>query len=470
MTRGGDWPWGDSQHQAWTDSQHQPWADTQNQAWTDSQHQHWSDTQHQPWGDTRHQAWTDSQQRQWSDSQNQPWADSQQQHWADTQRELWGAVQQQPWGDTRQSTLNGGWYDESPPPADDWGAATTYGSRQQPPSRPSSRHRGPRRRRRGRGGLIAVAVVALVAAIAGVTAVRLSSRHHDHPAAGSSAASRGAGGAPVSSPAHKATPVGAPVHVSLFQGDGQTYGIGMPIIAQFSRKVTDARAFNQAVRVTVNGQRADGAWFWVNSNAGYAMEAHYRLSHYWPAHAEIELSMPVKGLSAGPGLSFDDSLSLKISTGAAHIVMVDGSTEQMTVTSDGRAVKQFPVSLGKAATPTYLGTKLVMAKKNPQLMVSAPGEANPYRLQVPWSVRLTNSGEFIHAAAWNTGNIGSRSTSHGCTNLTVADAKWFYSFAQVGDVVTYTNTGASTTMPSWDGLGDWNVPWSDWTAGNLLKN
>ena len=445
MTRGGDWRWGGDTHQ-----------------------QQWGDAQHQPWGDTQHQAWGDARLDPWGDTRQESSSDARQEPGGDTSHQAWGDSRHQAWGDPPQRTLNGGYYDESGAPADDWGTSTTYGSRQRPPSRPSSRHREPRRGRRGL--IVAVVVVAVVAVIAGVAAVRLTGRHHDRPAAASSEASRGAGAAPVSSPAHRATPVGAPVHVSLFQGDGQSYGIGMPIIAQFSRKVTDAHAFNRAARVTVNGQRADGAWFWVNSNAGFAMEAHYRLSHYWPAHAKIELSLPLKGLSAGSGLTFDDSLTLQVSTGAAHIAMVDGSTEQMTVTSDGRAIKQFPVSLGKAATPTYLGTKIVMAKKNPQLMVSAPGEPNPYRLQVPWSVRLTNSGEFVHAAAWNTGNIGSRSTSHGCTNLNVADAKWFYSFAQVGDIVTYTNTGASTTMPSWDGFGDWNVPWSDWTAGNLLKN
>jgi len=112
----------------------------------------------------------------------------------------------------------------------------------------------------------------------------------------------------------------------------------------------------------------------------------------------------------------------------------------------------------------------VMEKKNPQHMVSAPGEPDPYSLNVPWSVRLTNSGEFVHAAAWNTGNIGARSTSHGCTNLTVDDAKWFYDFSMIGDVVTYSNTGTSSVVPSWDGLGDWNVSWSQWQAGNLLKN
>jgi lipoprotein-anchoring transpeptidase ErfK/SrfK len=276
-------------------------------------------------------------------------------------------------------------------------------------------------------------------------------------------------GAPATKSSKPAGPT-KPVHVSLFQGDGQTYGIGMPLIAQFAKKVTDAHPFDKAVTVRVNGQPAKGAWFWVNSNSGYAMEAHYRLQSYWPAHSKIEMNMPLKGVSAGPGLAFDDSLTLQLNIGAAHISSVDGAGEHMTVTSDGKQVKQFPVSLGKASTPTYLGKKVVMEKKNPQVMVSAPGESNPYRLKVPWSVRVTNSGEFVHAAAWNTGNIGSRSTSHGCTNLTVGDAEWFYKFAKIGDVVTYANTGTSKTQPSWDGLGDWNVSWTDWSAGNLLKN
>jgi hypothetical protein len=32
------------------------------------------------------------------------------------------------------------------------------------------------------------------------------------------------------------------------------------------------------------------------------------------------------------------------------------------------------------------------------------------------------------------------------------------------------NTGTSNVMPSWDGIGDWNVSWSEWEQGNLLKN
>jgi len=261
-----------------------------------------------------------------------------------------------------------------------------------------------------------------------------------------------------------------PVHVSLFQGDGQTYGVGIAIVAQFNKKVTDAHPFDKAVTVKVNGQLANGAWFWVNSNTGYAMEAQYRLQHYWPAHSKIEMNMPLKGVSAGPGLAFDDSLTLSMNIGAAHISTVNGGSEEMVVTADSKTVKTMPVSLGKASTPTYLGTKVVMEKKNPQLMVSAPGESNPYSLKVPWSVRVTLDGEFVHSASWNGGNIGSRSTSHGCTNLNTNDAKWYYNFAVLGDVVTYSNTQTSKVMPSWDGWGWWNVSWTEWKAGNLLKN
>ncbi len=107
-----------------------------------------------------------------------------------------------------------------------------------------------------------------------------------------------------------------------------------------------------------------------------------------------------------------------------------------------------------------------MEKDRVQEMRNNPGEPF-YDLQVPWSVRLTNSGVFVHSASWDGGNIGVRSTSHGCTNLNVGDARRYFAFAQVGDVFTYTHTGGPT-MPSWDGNGDWNLPWSMWVAGGVL--
>lgn len=90
----------------------------------------------------------------------------------------------------------------------------------------------------------------------------------------------------------------------------------MPIIAWFNRAPTDASAFDKAV--TVNGTPAGGAWIWEKfGHAGAAVEAHNRPQHYWPAHAQIRVTAPLSGVSAGRGLAFDDSLTLSISTGAA---------------------------------------------------------------------------------------------------------------------------------------------------------
>lgn len=293
------------------------------------------------------------------------------------------------------------------------------------------------------------------------------------PSAPAHAATSGAQSAASSAPAavsspESATPASTPVHVRLYQSDGQTYGVGMPIIVYLSKKITDAKLFARATTVTVNGAAAAGAWYFQKSAiyAAYPLEAHYRLENYWPAHAAIILDLPIQGLSAGTNLIFDESLTLRMNTGAQNITTVDGATERLTLTTDGTPKFDFPVSLGKAATPTFTGTKVVMERDKVKRMVgTTPGDE--YDLQVPWSVRLTNSGEFIHAASWNGGNIGQRSTSNGCTNLNVDAAQQYFNFAQIGDVAVYANSGGGL-MPIWDGYGDWNLSWPEWKRGGVL--
>ena len=255
----------------------------------------------------------------------------------------------------------------------------------------------------------------------------------------------------------------------LYQGDGKTYGVGLPIIVYLSNAITDAKPFVAATTVKVNGNAIQGAWYFQKSAiySGYPLEAHYRPQQYWPAHASISMDLPIKGKSAGTGLLFDDNLTVSIKTGPANITMVDGATERLVTTTDGLVKFNFPVSLGKATTPTFTGIKVLMERDKVERMVgTTPGDQ--YDLQVPWSCRLTNSGEFIHAASWNGGNIGQRSTSNGCTNLNVDAAQQFFEFAQIGDVAVYTNTGGGA-MPVWDGYGDWNLSWDEWKRGGAIS-
>jgi lipoprotein-anchoring transpeptidase ErfK/SrfK len=267
------------------------------------------------------------------------------------------------------------------------------------------------------------------------------------------------------------------VKVSSLEADGATFGVGMPIVLNFSPTPTDSTAFTKAAVVTVNGQPVSGKRYWEKPYADQPVQAHYRTQNYWPAHATIEVKLPIGGLSAGKGLVYDSALtSVTFQTGDAHVSTVNASTLTLTVTNNGQMVKTVPVSLGAAQTPTYNGTKIVMQKgedvpgtdtlrPNGTVLMSGPGYTGD---PVPWSVRVTASGEYIHAAGWNT-HIGVRSTSNGCTNLKPEDGQWFYGFAQVGDVVTYVGTDGSKVNPL-DGLGDWNVPWGLWAQGGLLLN
>jgi lipoprotein-anchoring transpeptidase ErfK/SrfK len=322
-------------------------------------------------------------------------------------------------------------------------------------------------RSRSRGALACAVAVVLTAC---------SNQSGEHAPTTSVQSPAAATSSPVSVTPHTPTPSqppaprhgsGTPVHVSLYESDGQTFGVGMPIIAYFSVAITDASVFQQVTKVTVDGKPVHGAWYFERSSqVDKALEAHYRLPTYWPAHASINVSLPLAGLWAGKGLVFDDNLTLSMKTAAAQLVKIDGKSKRMRVYSDGKLIRTFLVSLGKATTPTYAGTAVVIGKANPQDMVSAPGEPY-YNIEVPWSVRVTYDGEFIHDAYWN-GELGQANLSHGCTNLSPANAKWYYHFSLIGDPVTWTNTGTSKGVPVWDGYGDWNLSWASYQQGGLL--
>jgi lipoprotein-anchoring transpeptidase ErfK/SrfK len=281
----------------------------------------------------------------------------------------------------------------------------------------------------------------------------------------SSSAGSGSATGSASASTSQPAPATRPVHVSLLESDGGVYGVGMPIIAWFNVAPTDGAAFAKATTVTVNGTKVPGAWYFERtSHAGSAMEAHYRPQSYWPGHATIHLDLPVQGLSAGPGLSFDDSLTLDASTGPATFAVVNAGSLQMTVKSDGHLVGVYPVSLGAANTRTMRGVKVIM-EKGLDIPMRGPGYYDPH---VQWTQRLTYGGEYLHSAPWNIANLGKRSTSNGCTNLSPAVAKKLYGLMRIGDVVSYPNANGPL-MRLGSGYGDWNVSWAEWQTGGAVK-
>ena len=300
----------------------------------------------------------------------------------------------------------------------------------------------------------------------GPTTTKVVTRTADAPSAPA-----GSGSTSASPSATKTKPAkpAAPVHVSLKFGDGQTLGVGMPIIAFLSRPIKDARGFADATKVTVNGRVVHGAWYFERKygDPGHPVEADYRLQSFWPAHSRIHLNLPVKGVSAGKGLAFQDNLTLDFATGDARIVTVDAATHKLTVTDDGKVWGKFPVSLGANATRTRRGIKVIMEKYPTTCMHDTNGTY--YECGIKLDQRLTYDGEYLHAAPWNVYNITHGiDSSNGCTNLLPADAQKLYSFLDVGDPVKYPNANGQL-MQIGDGYGDWNVSWPQWRLGGLYR-
>ena len=88
---------------------------------------------------------------------------------------------------------------------------------------------------------------------------------------------------------------------------------------------------------------------------------------------------------------------------------------------------------------------MIITKERTRVMDSRtvdipPGSPDAYHLLVSYALRLTWSGEFVHAAPWSVAHQGHENVSHGCTGMSDANAAWFYGISHVGDVVRYVHS------------------------------
>jgi hypothetical protein len=85
-----------------------------------------------------------------------------------------------------------------------------------------------------------------------------------------------------------------------------------------------------------------------------------------------------------------------------------------------------------------------------------------------WAVRISDNGEFIHANPASSYAWGKRNVTHGCVNLSTANARAYFDMAMYGDPVEVT--GSSVQLSAADGdVWDWAVPWAEWKAMSALR-
>jgi lipoprotein-anchoring transpeptidase ErfK/SrfK len=250
--------------------------------------------------------------------------------------------------------------------------------------------------------------------------------------------------------------------------DGQTVGVGMPVIIRFDVPVTDRAAIERHLKVTSQPAQA-GAFHWLSGQ-----EVHWRPRTYWKPGTDVKVVADIGGVPAGGGIYGQTDRTMNFHVGDSMVSKVDMNTYQMRVFRNGEQVRTIPITTGEQPKfTTRSGTKVIIEKFRHKRMNSEtigidPDSADGYDLDdVEYAMRVTYSGEFVHAAPWSVGQQGNANVSHGCTGMSTANAEWLYNNTNVGDVVEYTGTDKYMTMTN--GFGDWNTSFADYRAGSALS-
>jgi lipoprotein-anchoring transpeptidase ErfK/SrfK len=247
--------------------------------------------------------------------------------------------------------------------------------------------------------------------------------------------------------------------------DGMTVGVGMPIRVWFDGPVVDKAAVESHLQVT-STPATDGVWNWFSDS-----EVHFRPSEYWPANTEVRLDANLYGIDFGEGVWGEKNRTVSFSIGEKHVSIADASTHQMQVYDGDQLVQTFPISAGSPDNPSYNGAHVVTEMNRDRIMDSSTygvpvDSPDGYRTPVEYAVRISDSGEFVHAAPWSVAQQGNTNVSHGCINMSTENARWFFDFSVPGDVVEIQGSSAGTLRSD---IYDWTIPWDEWQAGSALK-
>jgi len=250
--------------------------------------------------------------------------------------------------------------------------------------------------------------------------------------------------------------------------EGETVGVGMPVIVTFDIPVTDKASIEKHMSVSAS-PRQPGAWHWISDQ-----EVHWRPKHYWRAGTSVDVDVDINSIPAGGGIYGQESRHVEFNIGDAHIYRVNMDTHQMRVFSNGGLLRTIPITTGEEPKfTTRSGVKVILEKFRTKRMNSETigidrNSPDGYDIDdVEYAMRVTYSGEFVHAAPWSVADQGYANVSHGCTGMSTANAGWLYNMSRRGDVVEYT--GTDRQMELTNGYGDWNLDFADWSAGSALS-
>jgi lipoprotein-anchoring transpeptidase ErfK/SrfK len=248
---------------------------------------------------------------------------------------------------------------------------------------------------------------------------------------------------------------------TLYPLKGSQVGVGMPVIVTFDVPVKNRREFEKNLLVT-SSPAQEGSWHWYHSR-----EVRFRSKNYWKPGTKVTVAVNINGVNAGGGVYGQLSKKTHFTIGRSMITKINLSSDVAKVYRNGKLVRKIYVSGGKPGWQTRSGVKLIMDKVYTTRMTNQMiGAREEYDLQVKYAMRITSSGEFLHAAPWNAAYFGRRNASHGCVGMSTGDAAWLFSRTLIGDPVV--TTGTSRRMEHGNGYSDWNMPYAQYRKGSAL--
>ncbi|MGB0971317.1 MAG: L,D-transpeptidase [Mycobacterium sp.] len=222
--------------------------------------------------------------------------------------------------------------------------------------------------------------------------------------------------------------------------NGSMVGVAKPIVINFQRPIADRPLAVRAVHIS-SDPPVPGKFYWMTST-----QLRWRPIDFWPANTTVSID------AGGTKSSFR--------TGDSLVATIDDLTHQMEVMRNGTLERTIPVSLGKPGYETPNGTYYVLEKFADMVMDSSTygvpvDSAEGYKLKVKDAARINNAGIFVHGAPWSVADQGKRNVSHGCPNLSPANAQWFYDNFGSGDPVVVKNSVG--IYDENDGAQDWQI-------------
>ncbi len=248
-------------------------------------------------------------------------------------------------------------------------------------------------------------------------------------------------------------------------GDNVEVGVAAPISVSFGAEPQDREAVAKRISITTTPQ-VEGAWVWIKHDDGrWALD--FRTKEYWPAGTKVHVEAKLYGIKLDDTSYGAADITSDFTIGRNQVVVADVNSHEMLVERDGQVVASYPASYGRGGDNgdpelvTRSGIHVVTDKAEEYLM-SNPRYGYTNSLQ-RWTVRISNNGEFIHANPDSAGAQGNTNVTHGCVNLSTADAQEYYSSAIWGDPVEVS--GTDINLSSMDGdIYVWGLSWDEWKA------